>query len=87
MTVTEMPSASVPHNDGIQDVWQSNLEEEFKKIRHVVKKYNYVAMVIYFNTTTRHLVPVNLSILECFDIDSEYIRLFIEYAAVSFLGH
>jgi len=30
---------------GIKDVWQNNLEEEFRKIRNVVQKYKYVAMV------------------------------------------
>lgn len=29
---------------GIKDVWQTNLEEEFRKIRHVVQQYRYVAM-------------------------------------------
>jgi CCR4-NOT transcription complex subunit 7/8 len=29
---------------GIRDVWASNLEEEFKVIRNVVQKYNFVAM-------------------------------------------
>lgn len=29
---------------GIKDVWQNNLEEEFRKIRHVVQQYKYVAM-------------------------------------------
>ncbi|EEB19405.1 CCR4-NOT transcription complex subunit, putative [Pediculus humanus corporis] len=28
----------------IKDVWADNLEEEFKVIRHVVQKYNWVAM-------------------------------------------
>lgn len=30
---------------GIKDVWNSNLEEEFKKIRHVIQRYRFVAMV------------------------------------------
>ena len=30
----------------IRDVWASNLEEEMAKIRELVEKYNYVAMVI-----------------------------------------
>jgi CCR4-NOT transcription complex subunit 7/8 len=38
-----MPTSTVPEY-GIQDVWESNLEEEFRKIRQVVTKYNYVAM-------------------------------------------
>ena len=32
---------------GIREIWQSNLEEEFKNMRKVVKKYNYIAMVCY----------------------------------------
>ena len=30
---------------GIQDVWSSNMEEEFAKIRKIVNKYSYIAMV------------------------------------------
>lgn len=37
-----MPSVNVDYS--IKDVWQNNLEEEFRKIRHVVTKYRYVAM-------------------------------------------
>jgi len=40
-----MPTATVGPEFGIQDVWASNLEEEFRKIRQVVQKYNFVAMV------------------------------------------
>lgn len=29
---------------GIRDVWRHNLEEEFRTIRQIVQKYNYVAM-------------------------------------------
>lgn len=36
---------------GIKDVWQTNLEEEFRKIRHVVQQYKYVAMVSNDNFT------------------------------------
>lgn len=36
---------SMPTADyGIQDVWQQNLCEEFKKIRRIVPKYPYIAM-------------------------------------------
>jgi len=38
-----MPSV-VSDPCGIRDTWQSNLEEEFKNIRQIVKKYNYIAM-------------------------------------------
>lgn len=39
-----MPTSTAPEF-GIQDVWRSNLEEEFRKIRQVVNSYPYVAMV------------------------------------------
>ena len=29
---------------GIRDVWRHNLDEEFRTIRHIVRKYHYVAM-------------------------------------------
>ena len=32
-------------NFTIIEVWSSNLEEEFRKIRKIVQKYPYVAMV------------------------------------------
>ncbi|KAF7274169.1 hypothetical protein GWI33_013142 [Rhynchophorus ferrugineus] len=45
-----MPTATVglqlPNNEdcGIRDVWAHNLEDEFRTIRQVVQKYQYVAM-------------------------------------------
>ena len=51
MTVTNMPTADI----GIQEVWQSNLEEEFRKIRNIVQKYPYVAMV-FIQLTSSFLV-------------------------------
>ncbi|XP_055312837.1 CCR4-NOT transcription complex subunit 7 isoform X2 [Sitodiplosis mosellana] len=39
-------SGQIPNNEecGIRDVWRHNLEEEFRTIRQIVQKYNYVAM-------------------------------------------
>ena len=51
-----MPTATVGPEFGIQDVWASNLEEEFRKIRQVVQKYNYVAMVSIW----RDVFPPNI---------------------------
>ncbi|XP_059101028.1 CCR4-NOT transcription complex subunit 7 isoform X2 [Peromyscus eremicus] len=39
-----MPAATVDHSQRICEVWACNLDEEMKKIRHVIRKYNYVAM-------------------------------------------
>ena len=50
---TEPAPAVAPASDGIQEVWQCNLEQEFKNIRKVIKKYNYVAMVIPVLTSLR----------------------------------
>jgi hypothetical protein len=36
-------SSNVKYN--IIEVWNSNLEEEFRKIRKIVQKYPFVAMV------------------------------------------
>ncbi|XP_039668758.1 CCR4-NOT transcription complex subunit 7 isoform X1 [Perca fluviatilis] len=40
-----MPAATVDHSQKICEVWANNLEEELKRIRHVIRKYNYIAMV------------------------------------------
>lgn len=34
---------------GIRDVWANNMEDEFKIIRQIVQKYNYIAMVRIFS--------------------------------------
>uniref|UniRef100_A0A8C5Y7T2 Uncharacterized protein n=1 Tax=Microcebus murinus TaxID=30608 RepID=A0A8C5Y7T2_MICMU len=39
-----MPAATVDHSQRICEVWACNLDEEMKKIRQVIGKYNYVAM-------------------------------------------
>lgn len=36
---------STSPNYTIIEVWNNNLEEEFKKIRKIIQKYPYVAMV------------------------------------------
>jgi len=40
-----MPAATVDHSQRICEVWANNLDEELKRIRHVIRKYNYIAMV------------------------------------------
>ena len=44
-----MPTAVAPDQSplGIRDTWNSNIDEEFKRIRDVVKEYNYIAMVSF----------------------------------------
>jgi hypothetical protein len=42
-----MPGAAVESR--IIDVWQSNLCEEFVKIRNLIKDYSYIAMVGIIN--------------------------------------
>lgn len=43
-----MPAATVDHSQKICEVWASNLDEELKRIRQVIRKYNYIAMVSLF---------------------------------------
>ncbi|XP_069600510.1 CCR4-NOT transcription complex subunit 7 isoform X2 [Ranitomeya imitator] len=39
-----MPAATVDHSQRICEVWACNLDEQMKRIRQVIRKYNYVAM-------------------------------------------
>ncbi|XP_070613736.1 CCR4-NOT transcription complex subunit 7 isoform X2 [Erythrolamprus reginae] len=39
-----MPAATVDHSQRICEVWAYNLDEEMKRIRQVIRKFNYVAM-------------------------------------------
>ncbi|KAL3880385.1 hypothetical protein ACJMK2_032629 [Sinanodonta woodiana] len=41
--VDSMPSVAQAEY-GIKDVWHSNMEEEFKKVRQMIQQYKYVAM-------------------------------------------
>lgn len=45
-TSSNAGGGNIPNNEecGIRDVWRHNLEEEFRTIRQIVQKYNYVAM-------------------------------------------
>lgn len=43
-----MPAATVDYSQKICEVWASNLDEELKRIRQVIRKYNYIAMVSLF---------------------------------------
>lgn len=40
----KMKDSSPSPNFSIIEVWNSNLEEEFKKIRRIVQKYPFIAM-------------------------------------------
>ena len=40
-----MPAATLDHSQRICEVWANNLDEELKRIRQVIRKYNYIAMV------------------------------------------
>jgi len=42
-----MPEPTTSEIDCIKEVWQENLEEEFKKIRVIVQQYTFVAMVYF----------------------------------------
>uniref|UniRef100_A0A2K6MW54 poly(A)-specific ribonuclease n=1 Tax=Rhinopithecus bieti TaxID=61621 RepID=A0A2K6MW54_RHIBE len=39
-----MPAATVDYSQRICEVWACNVDEEMKKIRQVIQKYNYIAM-------------------------------------------
>jgi hypothetical protein len=55
---------------GIKDVWMTNLEEEFRKIRQIIQRYKYVAMVVivnvYFNKRVRQIFSQNIVFYICF---------------------
>ena len=53
-----MPGQQV--EDPIVEVWASNIDAEFKKIRSVIKTYNYVSMV------SQVIIFSNLLIVTCF---------------------
>ncbi|XP_067899724.1 CCR4-NOT transcription complex subunit 7-like isoform X3 [Heterodontus francisci] len=40
----KMPAAEEDHSQIIREVWANNLEEEMRKIRLIIQKYNYIAM-------------------------------------------
>jgi hypothetical protein len=50
-------SSSNP-NYTIIEVWSTNLEEEFRKIRKIIQKYPFVAMVIFLTKFTDRFVSV-----------------------------
>ena len=52
----KMRETSIP-NYTIIEVWNNNLEEEFKKIRKIVQKYPYVAMVSNKTANFAHKLP------------------------------
>lgn len=52
----KMRETSIP-NYTIIEVWNNNLEEEFKKIRKIVQKYPYVAMVSTRAVNFAHKLP------------------------------
>uniref|UniRef100_A0A8C9LPN3 Uncharacterized protein n=1 Tax=Piliocolobus tephrosceles TaxID=591936 RepID=A0A8C9LPN3_9PRIM len=39
-----MPAATVDYSQRICEVWACNVDEEIKKIRQVIQKYNYIVM-------------------------------------------
>lgn len=43
-----MPAAEEDHSQIIREVWANNLEEEMRRIRLIIQKYNYIAMVSFF---------------------------------------
>uniref|UniRef100_A0A3Q1FRL8 Uncharacterized protein n=1 Tax=Acanthochromis polyacanthus TaxID=80966 RepID=A0A3Q1FRL8_9TELE len=56
-----MPAATVDHSQRICEVWANNLEDELKRIRHVIRKYNYIAMVIWTLGSRKQLKQSEIS--------------------------
>lgn len=57
---------------GIKDVWNSNLEEEFKKIRYVIQRYRFVVMVCELFCNFKFLQYLCNSF-------KKYVCMFVEY--------
>ena len=59
--VLKMQSSSSGNNSSVDpedfvDIWQRNIEQEFNRIRQLVQKYPYVAMVREMHTDNGYLL-------------------------------
>uniref|UniRef100_A0A2K5IPC8 CCR4-NOT transcription complex subunit 7 n=1 Tax=Colobus angolensis palliatus TaxID=336983 RepID=A0A2K5IPC8_COLAP len=58
-----MPAATVDYSQRICEVWACNMDEEMKKIRQVIQKYNYIAMDTEFLKKLKIELPYDPTIL------------------------